>query len=191
MICPDNTIRQAFKYVIRESPIPWLNIAETAGEEAKLNGFTRVGILGTKYLMTGPVYPDAVRKFGIICDIPDTNDHDRIDEIIFKEFVYGIFSETSRLYFNEVILKLKQRGCEAVVLGCTEIPLIVDPNDCPLPTLDSTRLLARASLRKFKEKFNHSLYLTNITPGLVWKNKLIPEGLLLNPNLLSCKYLLK
>lgn len=151
-ICPDNTIHQAFDLVVNQSPIPWLHIAETVGEEAKRKGFTRVAVLGTKYLMTGKVYPEALKKFGISCEIPDTADRKRIDETIFNELVYGIFPESSRLYFNEVIMKLKQRGCEAVVLGCTEIPLLVDPDDCPLPTLDSTRLLARAALRKALSK---------------------------------------
>ena len=118
------------------------------GEEAKSKRFKRVGLLGTKYLMTGHVYPDAFEKFGITLEIPDENDRVRIDDIIFKELVPGTFSETSRQYFNEVITKFKQRDCEAAILGCTEIPLIVDPNDCPLPTLDSTRLLARAALKK-------------------------------------------
>jgi len=147
-ICPDNTIHQAFDLVTPKSPIPWLHIAETVGEQAKKKGFTHLGILGTKYLMTGPVYPDALKKFGIITEIPEGQDREEIDTIIFKELVNGIFPEKSRLYFNSVIQALKHRDCNAVVLGCTEIPLIVDPNDCPLPTLDSTRLLARAALRK-------------------------------------------
>lgn len=147
-ICPDNTIHEAFKHVGPESPIPWLHIAETVAQEAKKNGFTQLAILGTKYLMTGPVYPEALEKFGVRFQIPEENDRDKIDEIIFKELVNGLFPEASRLYFNEVIQKLKERGCNAAVLGCTEIPLIVDPNDCPLPTLDSTRLLARAALEE-------------------------------------------
>ncbi len=96
--------------------------------------------------MTGPVYPDTLKKLQISSEIPDENDRERIDHIIFKELVNGIFREESRLYFNNVIRKLKEVGCEAVVLGCTEIPLLVDPDDCPLPTLDSTRLLAREAL---------------------------------------------
>jgi len=147
-ICPDNTIHQAFDFVIPKSPIPWLHIAEAVGEQAKKNGFTRLGILGTKYLMTGPVYTDALKKFGVVTEIPEEQDREEIDTIIFKELVNGIFPERSRLFFNSVIQAFKYRGCDAVVLGCTEIPLIVDPNDCPLPTLDSTRLLARAALRK-------------------------------------------
>jgi len=98
--------------------------------------------------MTGPVYPDVLKKFNVVTEIPEKQDREEIDTIIFKELVNGIFSEKSRLYFNKVIQSLKHRGCDAVVLGCTEIPLIVDPNDCPLPTLDSTRLLARAALGK-------------------------------------------
>jgi len=147
-VCPDNTIHEAFDLVIAQSPIPWLHIAKAVGEEAKRRGFRRVAVLGTSYLMTGPVYPGALSEYGISCEIPDEDDRERINDTIFKELVNGIFSEDSRLYFNEVIAKLKARGCEAVILGCTEIPLLVCPDDCPLPTLDSTRLLARAALRR-------------------------------------------
>jgi aspartate racemase len=147
-ICPDNTIHQAFSFLSAESPIPWLHIAETVGREAEKQEFTSLALTGTKVLMTGPVYPEALAKFGITCQIPDEPDQDRIDAIIFKELVNGLFKEESRRYFNTVIRKMKDRGCQAVVLGCTEIPLLVDPHDCPLPTLDSTRLLARAALRE-------------------------------------------
>jgi aspartate racemase len=150
-ICPDNTMHQAFDLVAPKSPIPWLHIAEVVAEEAKQRGLTHPGILGTKYLMTGPVYPDAFRKFGLSCEIPEKQERERIDSIIFKELVNGVFTEKSRLYFNDVIQNFKQTGCDAVVLGCTEIPLLVEANDCPLPTLDSTRLLARAALRKALE----------------------------------------
>jgi aspartate racemase len=151
-ICPDNTYHQAFEYLIPQSPIPWLHIAEVVGEEARSLGYVRLGILGTKYLVEGPVYPEALEKFRIESEIPDEEDRERINEIIFKELVNGIFSETSRLYLNEVTGKLKARGCDAVVLGCTEIPLIVRPEDTPLPSLDSTRLLARAALRRALEQ---------------------------------------
>jgi len=145
-VCPDNTIHQAFDFVIAESPIPWLHIAEAVAEEAKKNGFRNLALTGTEYLMMGPVYAEILKKFSISYQVPDKDDRKMIDTIIFKELVNGIFLEESRLYFNEVIQKLKNRGCDAVVLGCTEIPLLVDANDCPLPTLDSTRLLARAAL---------------------------------------------
>ncbi len=147
-ICPDNTYHQAFEYLLPRSPIPWLHIAEAVAAEAQRRGFKRLGILGTKYLTEGPVYPGALKGFGIEREIPDADDREKINDIIFKELVNGLFPEASRLYLNEVTSKLKGRGCDAVVLGCTEIPLIVRPDDTPLPTLDSTRLLARAALRK-------------------------------------------
>ncbi|MBN2126231.1 MAG: amino acid racemase [Deltaproteobacteria bacterium] len=147
-ICPDNTIHQAFDLVEGGSPIPWLHIAKQVGREATSRGCKTLAITGTKYLMTGPVYPEALKEVGISCRIPEEHDRERIDSIIFTELVNGIITEKSRRYFNEVIQKMKDRGCDAVVLGCTEIPLLVDPNDCPLPTLDSTRLLARAALKE-------------------------------------------
>ncbi len=147
-ICPDNTYHQAFKYLIPQSPIPWLHIARAVAEEANRLGYVRLGILGTKYLAESDVYPEALAEFKIESEIPDEADREKINEIIFKELVNGRFPEASRLYFNAVTSKLKDRGCDAVVLGCTEIPLIVRPDDTPLPTLDSTRLLARAALRK-------------------------------------------
>jgi aspartate racemase len=147
-ICPDNTIHQAFDFVVAESPIPWLHIAEAVADEAKAKGLRNLAITGTKYLMTGPVYPEVLKKYSISCHIPDENDREKIDTIIFKELVNGVFLEESRLYFNSVIQKFKDRGCDAVILGCTEIPLLVVPTDCPLPALDSTRLLARAALKE-------------------------------------------
>lgn len=146
VISPDNTIHQAFEFAVRQSPIPWLHIAAAVGKEASRLGYSRLGITGTKYLMTGPVYPDALSAFGIAFEIPDEGDREKIDDIIFKELVNGRFPESSRLFFNDVFDRLKRRGCEAAVMGCTEIPLLVDPGDCPLPVLDSTRLLGRAAL---------------------------------------------
>jgi aspartate racemase len=147
-ICPDNTIHEAFDFVKEKSPIPWLHIAKAVAIKAQERGFRQLAILGTKYLMGGPVYPGTLEKFNINCQIPDEKDREQIDDIIFNELVNGVFTENSRLYFNEVIQSLKNRGCDAAVLGCTEIPLIVDPADCPLPVLDSTRLLARAAINE-------------------------------------------
>jgi aspartate racemase len=150
-ICPDNTFHQAFEYLLPQSPIPWLHIAETVGQEAQRLGYKRLGVLGTKYLMEGPVYPGALQSFDIEREIPGEADREKINDIIFKELVNGVFTESSRLYLNGVIAELKSRGCDAVGLSCTELPLIVRADDSPLPTLDSTRLLARAALRKALE----------------------------------------
>ncbi len=145
-ICPDNTVHQAFDIVVEGSPIPWLNIADCVAASARSRGFRTIGLTGTKTLMTGPVYSDALNRHGLDQAIPDLGDRERIDEIIFTELVYGVINEESRQYFNRVFRTLKDRGCDAVVLGCTEIPLLVDPSNTPLPTLDSTRLLAKAAL---------------------------------------------
>jgi len=147
-VCPDNTIHQAFDLVTEKSPIPWLHIAETVAQEAKNQGFQNLALTGTKYLMTSFVYSDILEKSDILCQIPEKDKQEKINTIIFEELVNGIFLESSRLYFNQVIQGFKDKGCDAVVLGCTEIPILVDPNDCPLPTLDSTRLLARATLKE-------------------------------------------
>ena len=147
-ICPDNTYHQAFKYTAAKSPIPWIHIAEAVAEEAQHFGYKHLGIMGTKYLMEGPVYPEVLNKLNIESEIPDEDDRVRINAIIFDELVKGQFPETSRLYLNDVATKLKSSGCDAVVLGCTELPIIMRPDEVPLPTLDSTRLLARAALKR-------------------------------------------
>jgi aspartate racemase len=147
-ICPDNTIHEAFKFVRQKATIPWLHIAEVVAGQAKEKGYLTLAILGTKYLMTGPVYPEVLKGVSLNWEVPEESDRERINDIIFEELVNGIFTEESRLYFNAVMKKLRDKGCDAAIMGCTEIPLIVDPDDCPLPTLDSTRLLARAAIKK-------------------------------------------
>ena len=148
VICPDNTIHQAMPWVRDQSPLSWLHIAEVVAEHALACGFSKLAVTGTKYLMTGPVYRDTLTASGIQCAVPADDDRSTIDRIVFTELVNGVFREESRLYFNRVIEGLKEQGCDAVVLGCTEIPLLVNPDDCPLPVLDSTRLLARAALKR-------------------------------------------
>ena len=147
-ICPDNTIHQAFDLVVEKSPIPWLHIAEEVAVEAKRRNYKCLGILGTRFLMEGPVYPGKLATKDIEYKIPRLTERKRINEIIFNELVYGCFSSEARAYFSEVIDGLKDQGSDAVILGCTEIPLLVNQEGSSLPTLDSTRLLTRAALRK-------------------------------------------
>ncbi|MFW6151123.1 MAG: aspartate/glutamate racemase family protein, partial [Chloroflexota bacterium] len=150
-ICPDNTIHQAFDMVALRSPIPWLHIAEMVAAEARERGYRRLGILGTRLLMEGPVYSDKLAKLGMEYRIPNPEARERINRIIFEELVRGRFSAESLAYFASVIAEMRQDGCDAVVLGCTEIPLLVSQEDSRLPILDSTRLLARAALKKAVE----------------------------------------
>ncbi len=151
VICPDNTIHQAFDLVVEKSPLPWLHIAEEVAREAADRGFRKLGILGTRYLVESSVYPEKLKAVGMDCVLPEPDERERINDIIFDELVNGIFLDESRNYFVEVIERLKEKGCDAVVLGCTEIPLIVTPEISPLPSLDSTRILARAALKKAVE----------------------------------------
>ena len=148
LICPDNTIHQAFDLVEHRAPRPWLHIAREVAQEAKRNHFKRLAVLGTRYLMEGPVYRQPLKAAGIEHRIPSPPQRDHINQIIFDELVNGQLLPRSQAYFTEVIRNLKDEGCDAVVLGCTEIPLIVTAESSPLPPLDSTRLLARAALRK-------------------------------------------
>jgi len=148
LICPDNTLHQALDLVRHRSPAPWLHIAEEVALTAAASGFKRLGILGTRYLMEGPVYRGKLRAHAIGCEIPDAADRGRINTVIFDELVYGRIEASSKRDLQRIIERLAARGCDAVVLGCTEIPLLVEPADSPLPVLDSTRTLARAALRE-------------------------------------------
>ena len=148
VICPDNTIHRAFDLVAPRSPLPWLHIVEEVAVEAKQRGFRKLAVTGTKYTVEGPVYPEKLSACGIEHLMPNADERARINAIIMDELVNGIFSDESRRYLQQVIGRLSHEGCDAVVLGCTEIPLLIDDRFSPLPTLDSTRILARAAIRK-------------------------------------------
>ena len=148
LICPDNTIHQAFDLVEHRSPRPWLHIAKEVANEACRCRYKRLGVLGTRYLMEGPVYPEKLKAAGLEYRIPGSQERERINRIIFDELVNAQFTSRSLAYFQEAIRTLADQGCDAVVLGCTEIPLLVPPEASSLPTLDSTRLLAKAAVKK-------------------------------------------
>jgi len=148
LICPDNTIHQAFDLVQHRSPRPWLHIAQEVAGEATRRGYKRLGVLGTRYLMEGPVYPPKLKAAGLDYRMPGPKEREKINQIIFDELVQSQLLPRSLAYLTEVIRSLKDEGCDAVVLGCTEIPLLVTPESSPLPTLDSTRILARAALNR-------------------------------------------
>ena len=147
LVCPDNTIHQALPSIERRSPLPWLHIAEVVAEEAAARGYRRIGLTGTRWLVESEIYPDKLTARGLECVRPDAAAREEINRIIFEELVYGVFKPEAVAFFQQVIGGMGARGCDAVVLGCTEIPLIMNDANSPLPTLDSTRLLARAALR--------------------------------------------
>ncbi|MES2243115.1 MAG: amino acid racemase [Pseudomonadota bacterium] len=148
LICPDNTIHQAFDYVAPHSPLPWLHIAEVVADAAVQRGFRRIGITGTRWLVDSAVYPDKLVARGLQYLRPNDAERDELGRIIMDELVCGIFRPEAVASFQRVMERMKSEGCDAVVLGCTEIPLIINDGNAPLPTLDSTRLLARAALQR-------------------------------------------
>jgi aspartate racemase len=148
LICPDNTIHQAFDFVVERSPLPWLHIAEVVADEAVARRVGRLGITGTRWLVASDVYPRKLAARGLQWVGPFAAGRDEMSRIIMDELVQGVFRPESVAYFQRVIARMKTEGCDAVVLGCTEIPLVIDDANAPLPTLDSTRLLARAALRR-------------------------------------------
>jgi aspartate racemase len=148
LICPDNTIHQALPLVEPRSPLPWLHIAEVVAGEAVKRGFRRLALAGTRSLVDSEVYPVKLAARGLEVLRPDPGERDELDRIIMEELVYGTFKAEAIATFQAVTDRMKRAGCDAMILGCTELPLIIDDTKSSLPTLDSTRLLARAALRR-------------------------------------------
>jgi aspartate racemase len=147
LICPDNTIHQALPFVESKSPLPWLHIAAVVAAEADARGFRRLALTGTRYLVESDVYPGKLAERSIVSARPTPAERAAIHRIIMDELVYGVFQPEAVAYFQQVIARMQhEEACDAVVLGCTEIPLLINDANSPLPTLDSTRLLARAAL---------------------------------------------
>src|ERR1051325_9322717 len=148
LICPDNTVHQAFAYVEARSPLPWIHIADVVGDEARSRNFTRLALTGTKYLVQSDVYPARLEARGLQYVRPLGDERGEINRIIFDELQSASILASSLAVFQRAIERMKREGCDAVVLGCTEIPLIMNDGNSPLPTLDSTRLLPRAALKR-------------------------------------------
>jgi aspartate racemase len=148
VICPDNTIHQALPFIAARSPLPWLHIAEVVAAQASDRGFRRIGLTGTRWLVDSNVYPEKLAARGLEYLRPNATEREEINRIIMDELVCGIFKPEAVAVFQRIITRMKHEGCDAVVLGCTEIPLLMNDANSPLPTLDSTRLLARAALQR-------------------------------------------
>lgn len=152
VICPDNTVHIAFDKVAGKSPVLWLHIAEEVAKEAKKRGFRKLAVLGTRFLMESNVYPSKLRLYGIGWAVPEASQREAVNKIIFNELVYGVVNAKSREKLVSIVEETAQReGCDAVVLGCTELPLILGSENSPIPVLDSTRILARAAIKKAVE----------------------------------------
>jgi aspartate racemase len=148
LICPDNTVHQALPFIEQQSPRPWLHIAEVIAAQAADRGFKRLALTGTRWLVESEVYPRKLSARNVEFMRPSTDEREEINRIIMDELVMSTFKPESVAYFQRCIERMKQAGCDAVVLGCTEIPLIINDHNSALPTLDSTRSLARAALHR-------------------------------------------
>ena len=149
VICPDNTIHQAMGFVAKRSPLPWLHIADVVADEAARRGLRRLALTGTRWLVDSEVYPEKLDARGIASVRPTPAERNEMNRIIMDELVEGVVRAESVGYFQQLIARMqREEACDAVVLGCTEIPLIINDANAALPTLDSTRLLARAALRR-------------------------------------------
>ena len=148
LICPDNTIHAALPHLESRSRLPWLHIAEVVAAAAAGREFHKLALMGTRWLIESDVYPEKLTAHGLDFLRPDPAERDELNRIIMEELVYGTFKPESIAYFQGVTDRLKAAGCDAVILGCTEFPLIIDDTNSSLPTLDSTRLLARAALQR-------------------------------------------
>jgi aspartate racemase len=147
LICPDNTIHRALPYVQSRSPLRWLHIAELVAVQAIERGFRCLGLAGTRWLVDSDVYPEKLEARGLKYARPGDADRDEINRIIMDELVYGVFKPEALATLQKITGRMRDEGCDAVILGCTEIPLLMNDSNSPLPTLDSTRILARAALR--------------------------------------------
>lgn len=149
LVCPDNTIHQALPIVLPRSPRPWLHIADSVAGEAHARGLRRLALLGTRWLVASEVYPQRLAAAGIGCVRPRPAECDEVHRVIMDELVCSRFEPASTAALCEVVSRLaRDEGCDGVVLGCTELPLVLSDANSPLPVLDSTRLLARAALRR-------------------------------------------
>lgn len=145
-VCPDNTAHIVLERIAADLPIPGLHIADVVCREIAAHGWKRVGLLGTEWTMTGPIYAKALERRGLVHSIPEAPMRAKLHAAIFEELCQGIFRPETAGLFLRAIDELRARGAECVILGCTEIPLIVTSDNASLPVLDSTRLLARYAI---------------------------------------------
>lgn len=152
-----NTLHKVADEVRERIGIPLLDIAGTAAEEAERCGYKSVGLLGSAFVMEQDFYkrPFEARSIGVT--IPGEDQRRELNRIIFKELGRGEFREDSRKAVVEMIEGLRGEGAQAVVLGCTELPLLVRPADTPVKLLDTTAIHVRAAVNAALEEFSATL----------------------------------
>lgn len=146
VICPANTNHEVYDAVVSQLPVPWLHIADAVLEEAKARSLRRLGLLGTAATMSGEIYQSRARNHGITIVVPSEKTQERVNRTIYDELVPGTVSDGARGVIEGAVRELEREGSDAVILGCTELPLAIDAERTQLPLLDSTELLAIAAL---------------------------------------------
>ena len=144
IICPNNTLHRAFDFVT--SSVPWVHIADAVEAEASRRKYRQVGLLGTQAVMEGSVYQPRFEKEGIEIVLPPASQRIELDRIIRTELIRGAYTSQSREHVRRIVATMAATGVEAVILGCTELPLLLPQEVSALPLLDSTRLLAAEAL---------------------------------------------
>ncbi|MFN2339707.1 MAG: aspartate/glutamate racemase family protein [Halanaerobium sp.] len=146
LICA-NTMHQMADEVQQKINIPLLHIADAAAEKIESDGYKKVGLLGTKYTMEGSFYKNRINEnYEIEVIIPEVEERDYIHQVIYQELVSGVLKDESREKFKEIIKTLKEKGAEGIILGCTEIPLLIKDKDSSLPIFNTTELHAKKAV---------------------------------------------
>ncbi len=138
-----NTVHKVAGWIERAITVPFVHIADATGEAIAGKGLRKVALLGTRYTMEGDFYRDRLtEKFGLSVLIPPDEERGIINDVIFNELCKGVLSESSKDRFARIIEKLVTDGAEGIILGCTEIPMLIKEGDCPVPLLDTTSIHA-------------------------------------------------
>lgn len=147
IVLATNTMHRVYEAIEGALTVPFLHIADATGAALQAAGIERVGLLGTRYTMEHPFYAERLQaRYGLTTRVPPSNDRAEIHRIIYDELCHGIVTERSRARFREAIARLQDDGAQAVILGCTEITLLIKPEDSPLPVFDTTALHVAAAV---------------------------------------------
>ena len=142
-----NTMHNLYEKLDRWNIVPLLSLVDATAAEVKMAGIKRVGLIGTKFAMNKPYYREGLAEFGIKTVVPDEEDQAYIGKVIFEELSYGILKEESRRGYLEIMERLKEKGAQGVILGCTEIPLLIKQEHTKIPVFDTTSIHAEAALQ--------------------------------------------
>lgn len=146
VVIATNTMHLLIDQLRKASPLPIVSIVDATSEAVTRAGLRTVGLLGTRFTMEKPFYAEGLASHGIATLVPDKDEREAIHDVIMRELSRGVLAEKSRRAYLEVIDRLVQRGAQGVVLGCTEIPLLVRPEHTPVPLFDTATIHAEAAL---------------------------------------------